>query len=105
MSKGYIVAQLFTARQARPITNATVIISRPGTGEMCIRDRSYRICTEISQTSNIPGDKSRYRTDIEKALRTEMCIRDRLITLLIFYPPFFFQFYPLFCNAFIAAYG
>lgn len=32
MSKGYIVAQLFTARQARPITNATVIISRPGTG-------------------------------------------------------------------------
>lgn len=32
---------------------------------------SYRICTEISQTSNIPGDKSRYRTDIEKALRTE----------------------------------
>ena len=33
---------------------------------------SYRICTEISQTSNISGDKSRYRTDIEKALRTEV---------------------------------
>ena len=32
MSKGYIVVQLFTARQARPITNATVIISRPDTG-------------------------------------------------------------------------
>ncbi len=32
MSKGYIVVQLFTARQARPITNATVIISPAGYG-------------------------------------------------------------------------
>ena len=37
MSKGYIVAQLFTARQARPVTNATVIISRPDAGETIVR--------------------------------------------------------------------
>ena len=36
MSKGYLIAQLFTARQARPITNATVTISRPG-GDTIIR--------------------------------------------------------------------
>ncbi|MDD3192646.1 MAG: peptidoglycan-binding protein [Oscillospiraceae bacterium] len=38
MSKGYIVTQLFTARQGRPITNATVTISRPGAdGEETVR--------------------------------------------------------------------
>lgn len=61
MSKGYIVAQLFTARQARPITNATVIISRPGTGgESIIRtvevDREGK--TEPIEVDTLPKSLS-----------------------------------------------
>ncbi len=61
MSKGYIVAQLFTARQARPITNATVIISRPGAGgESVIRtvevDREGK--TEPIEVDTLPKSLS-----------------------------------------------
>ena len=61
MSIGYIVAQLFTARQARPITNATVIISRPGTGgESIIRtvevDREGK--TEPIEVDTLPKSLS-----------------------------------------------
>lgn len=59
MSKGYIVAQLFTARQARPITNATVIISRPGTGgESIIRT------VEVDREGKNGTDRSRYASQI-----------------------------------------
>lgn len=61
MSKGYIVVQLFTARQARPITNATVIISRPDTGgESVIRtvqvDREGK--TEPIEVDTLPKSLS-----------------------------------------------
>ena len=61
MSKGYIVVQLFTGRQARPITNATVIISRPDTGgESVIRtvqvDREGK--TEPIEVDTLPKSLS-----------------------------------------------
>ncbi|HAG57248.1 MAG TPA: spore cortex-lytic protein [Ruminococcaceae bacterium] len=64
MSKGYIVAQLFTARQARPVTNATVIISRPDAGETIVRtvevDREGK--TEPIEVDTLPKELSLDRT-------------------------------------------
>lgn len=62
MSKGYIVVQLFTAREARPVTNATIQITRPGgfeNGEG----------SEILRTVQVNSDGKTEPIEVETPLR------------------------------------